>query len=132
MFSVLQESTTILVPPSAVEMEENAIGLRLQQGSVSESVTVSVQTAVLRCLYWLEEAEMWWDHGCEVRFQSSTSTKNICCTIKLCVLKYFQPADELLASAVHCRCNHLSSFGGGLLVSPNTLNIKEDILQFTS
>ena len=57
----------LLVPPSAVEMEENAIGLRLQQGSVSESVDVSVQTAVLRCLYWLEETEMWWDHGCEVR-----------------------------------------------------------------
>ena len=56
----------LLIPASAVEMEENAIGLRLQQGSVSESVTVSVQTAVLRCLYWLEETEMWWDHGCEV------------------------------------------------------------------
>ena len=56
----------LMIPADVIEMEDTALGLRLEEAASIENITISVQTAVLRCMYWKEDVEMWWDHGCAV------------------------------------------------------------------
>ena len=68
-FSDLLDSPSgleLMIPADVIEMEDNALGLRLEEAASIENITISVQTAVLRCMYWKEDVEMWWDHGCTV------------------------------------------------------------------
>ena len=55
-----------MIPADVIEMEDNALGLRLEEAASIENITISVQTAVLSCIYWKEDVEMWWDQGCTV------------------------------------------------------------------
>ncbi len=41
-----------------------------------------------------------------------------------------QVGPDTSRSHLHCRCTHLSTFAGGFLVMPNTLNLAEDIAKF--
>ncbi|XP_072020449.1 polycystin-1-like protein 2 [Amphiura filiformis] len=71
-----------------------------------EIVNVNVKIYTARCLYWSEAYEQWFPYGCEV----GTLTT---------------------AEFTHCRCNHLTSFGGGFLIPPNEqLFIVDDVIIF--
>ena len=77
-FSQLLDSPSgleLMIPADVIEMEDNALGLRLEEAASIENITISVQTAVLRCMYWKEDVEMWWDHGCTVENQSQLFLK---------------------------------------------------------
>ena len=74
LFSELLDSVNgleLMIPADVIEMEDNALGLRLEEAASIENITISVQTAVLRCMYWKEDVEMWWDHGCTVGVSAS-------------------------------------------------------------
>ena len=60
-----------MIPADVIEMEDNALGLRLEEAASIENITITVQTAVLRCMYWKEDVEMWWDQGCTVNVRVS-------------------------------------------------------------
>ena len=79
-FSDLLDSPSgleLMIPADVIEMEDNALGLRLEEAASIENITISVQTAVLRCMYWKEDVEMWWDHGCTVGVSASRSKTSI-------------------------------------------------------
>ena len=79
-FSDLLDSPSgleLMIPADVIEMEDNALGLRLEEAASIENITISVQTAVLRCMYWKEDVEMWWDHGCTVEI-CQLSVKTAC------------------------------------------------------
>ncbi|XP_048253676.1 uncharacterized protein LOC124131324 isoform X2 [Haliotis rufescens] len=68
-------------------------------------VNVRVETYSLTCSYWDEGLEMWSTRGCLV-----------------------SPFTTL--ESLHCLCNHLSVFSGGIFVAPNTVNPVTDIVLF--
>lgn len=41
-----------------------------------------------------------------------------------------QPGPLTDLQRLHCVCNHLSTFAGGVIPLPNAINLKEDILLF--
>ncbi|XP_046574496.1 polycystic kidney disease protein 1-like 2 [Haliotis rubra] len=69
------------------------------------SLNVSVETYSLTCSYWDEGLEIWSTRGCLV-----------------------SPFTTL--ESLHCLCNHLSAFSGGIFVAPNTVNPITDAVLF--
>ncbi|XP_067667538.1 polycystin-1-like [Haliotis asinina] len=69
------------------------------------SVNVSVETYSVTCSYWDEGLEIWSTRGCLV-----------------------SPFTTL--ESLHCQCNHLSAFSGGIFVAPNTVNPITDAVLF--
>ena len=65
---IVNNSTSVefLIASEFIEVEDNVMGLRLQRGAVVERVSVRIQTAVMNCMFWKDEMEMWWNHGCTV------------------------------------------------------------------
>ena len=41
-----------------------------------------------------------------------------------------QVGDKTSLGHLHCQCTHLTSFAGGFLVMPNTLDLQKDIAMF--
>ncbi|XP_044184816.1 polycystic kidney disease protein 1-like 2 [Acropora millepora] len=60
-------------------------------------VNYSMNVEEEECLFWNRTAEKWQSNGCKVGSNSTTTT-------------------------LQCLCNHLTSFGGGVLVMPNKLD----------
>ncbi|KAK2571916.1 Polycystin-2 [Acropora cervicornis] len=60
-------------------------------------VNYSMNVEEEECLFWNRKAERWQSNGCKVGSNSTTTS-------------------------LQCLCNHLTSFGGGILVMPNKLD----------
>ncbi|XP_078352373.1 polycystin family receptor for egg jelly-like [Oculina patagonica] len=63
----------------------------------AKSANYSLQVNTFWCAYWNDAEEMWTNEGCKVGQNSN-------------------------GSFLECLCNHLTSFGGDLLVAPNTVD----------
>ncbi|XP_022779915.1 polycystic kidney disease protein 1-like 2 isoform X2 [Stylophora pistillata] len=69
-----------------------------------ENYTIQVMPAA--CLFWNAELSKWTSEGCQV-------------------------AEMTTQDAIYCSCNHLSSFGGQLFVTPNPLDFDKVFIELT-
>lgn len=74
--------------------------------SSASSTTARVLVFHTNCYYWSEAVDEWISDGCVVGAQATLR-------------------------AMHCRCNHLTSFGSEAVVTPNTVNLISGAAKFS-
>ncbi|XP_071821799.1 uncharacterized protein [Apostichopus japonicus] len=101
-YSILLDGDTIL------EGGNEAYYINIELGGTlnwTEDWDLVVMTYSPQCYYWSVHSESWKTDGC-------------------------QPGPLTDLQRLHCVCNHLSTFAGGVIPLPNAINLKEDILLF--
>ena len=92
------------VEPKEAPRPENVTIIPEYDPAADLNYTISMQEN--KCLFWDEGREKWVSTGCRAALNST-------------------------ANLIQCACNHLSSFGGGLLVAPNPIDFDVVILELS-
>ncbi|KXJ28705.1 Polycystic kidney disease protein 1-like 2 [Exaiptasia diaphana] len=86
--------------PPGVDISKATFVDNVPKYDPEKHMAYSLTTIYSPCKYWNEKKEVWTTNGCKV----GKNTK---------------------LHAVHCLCNHLTQFGGGLLVAPNPIDFDQ-------
>ncbi|XP_022798740.1 uncharacterized protein LOC111336840 isoform X1 [Stylophora pistillata] len=84
-------------PPAVVPQVEHVIFV--PQYDSDRSVNYSLQVETIWCAFWSEAEQIWTNEGCKATRESDHSS-------------------------LRCLCNHLTAFGGDILVAPNTIDFE--------
>ncbi|XP_022787369.1 polycystic kidney disease protein 1-like 2 [Stylophora pistillata] len=90
-------------PPATPPRSENVSVVPVYDSRTDYNYTLRVTQG--NCVHWSEEREMWITDGCQV-------------------------LSAELNGYLNCSCNHLTSFGGGLLVKPNPIDFDKVLIEF--
>ncbi|CAG2068702.1 unnamed protein product, partial [Timema podura] len=107
----------------AVLPHQPAETLRSNTEQVNISVDYSFKVFTARCQYWDEVHTEWSTYGCKsvVLIEAPSGTR---------LISLPQVGDLTSLTKLHCRCQHLSAFGGSFLIPPNKLDPIHDIVFF--
>ncbi|XP_078376213.1 polycystin family receptor for egg jelly-like [Oculina patagonica] len=90
-------------PPPTPPQSKNVTVVPVYDPETDQNYTLTV--ALGSCVYWSGERQMWITDGCQV-------------------------LSATLNGSINCSCNHLTSFGGGILIKPNPIDFDKVLVEF--